>query len=603
METIKKKGSAIQKKIGKFVNRDWDKVDIIIMIVLFVVCAVSFGLGDVRVTGNRSFLMHTNFLDFYDASHAWTGDYGANYLPSTFWLYAIWTLPLRLFGRVPGDIGTNSLLNITWYKLLPLFFFFGSAVLIYKICLFAGFGEKKSRLCKYAFLVCPIAVFSQMIVAQYDSFTIFFILLGFYYFLKKDDVKFLLSFGIAITFKYQALIYFLAFLLLREKGIFKIIKNTILVLIPTIIEVLIYLPSESFRKSVFGFPALSYVNTEVYFGGLKPINLFLAVLLGILVFAYIKKVKEEDLFSWCIFLASGISFAFFGLAYFHPQWLLIIVPFLVMSIMTNRNCKIMLILQNIFIVALYVLTVNIWTSGVDQQMFDSMIFKKYVPSGWAITMKDVYRYNNQVYLFTCIFVLLLLFFILAHPRFRQKDITVLEQDTMVNIRIPFLVGVFAWIIPAFFCLSIAIKGEFLMVNEEIAANHTPVGITKDVVVSQPFENTAEKIYDFEVFIGNYGKINTSDLKVAIVENESGENIYANTISLEKFSSDNSWYSIIDEEIAVIPGQSYRLELSSVSDADNCIAVYVKETGEDENVISINGDKKDEILEMKIKGCK
>ena len=209
METIKKKGSAIQKKIGKFVNRDWDKVDIIIMIVLFVVCAVSFGLGDVRVTGNRSFLMHTNFLDFYDASHAWTGDYGANYLPSTFWLYAIWTLPLRLFGRVPGDIGTNSLLNITWYKLLPLFFFFGSAVLIYKICLFAGFGEKKSRLCKYAFLVCPIAVFSQMIVAQYDSFTIFFILLGFYYFLKKDDVKFLLSFGIAITFKYQALIYFL----------------------------------------------------------------------------------------------------------------------------------------------------------------------------------------------------------------------------------------------------------------------------------------------------------------------------------------------------------------------------------------------------------
>ena len=57
----------------------------LILAVLFVLCAHS----DVKLTGNRSFLMYEHFTDFYQASYEQSGGYWANYLPSTFVAYAL----------------------------------------------------------------------------------------------------------------------------------------------------------------------------------------------------------------------------------------------------------------------------------------------------------------------------------------------------------------------------------------------------------------------------------------------------------------------------------------------------------------------------------
>ena len=173
--------------------------------------------GDIRLTGNRSFLMYEHFTDFYQASYEQSGGYWANYLPSTFIAYAVWNLPLYLSGHLPEAILTNSFINNMWYKLLPVLLYFATGHLIYKIGLEAGFGEKKSRLCKFAFLVFPVGVFSQFIFSQYDIFTVFFMILGLYFLVKGRMWQFALMFGIATTFKYQAVLYFLVFLLLKEK--------------------------------------------------------------------------------------------------------------------------------------------------------------------------------------------------------------------------------------------------------------------------------------------------------------------------------------------------------------------------------------------------
>ena len=153
----------------------------LILAVLFVLCAHS----DVKLTGNRSFLMYEHFTDFYQASYEQSGGYWANYLPSTFLAYAIWNLPLYLTGHAPEAILTNSFINIMWYKLLPVILYFITAQLMYRIGKEMGFGEKKSLLCKFAFLVFPMGVFSQFIFSQYDIFTVFFMVLGFYLFLTE----------------------------------------------------------------------------------------------------------------------------------------------------------------------------------------------------------------------------------------------------------------------------------------------------------------------------------------------------------------------------------------------------------------------------------
>ena len=198
---------------------DWI-VSILILTVLFFTCVHS----DVKLTGNRSFLMYKHFTDFYQASYEQSGGYWANYLPSTFIAYAIWNLPLYLTGHTPEAILTNSFVNLMWYKLLPVIIYFITAQLIYHIGKEMGFGEKKSLLCKFAFLVFPMGVFSQFIFSQYDIFTVFFMVLGLYFFLKNKMWQFALAFGMASTFKYHAVLYFAALLLLKEKKIRNLIR-------------------------------------------------------------------------------------------------------------------------------------------------------------------------------------------------------------------------------------------------------------------------------------------------------------------------------------------------------------------------------------------
>ncbi|MCF0230442.1 MAG: EpsG family protein, partial [Parasporobacterium sp.] len=285
-------------------------------------------------------------------------------------------------------------------------------------------------------------------------FTVFFILLGSYAYLNRHDKRFILFFAIAITFKYQAVLYFIVLLLLREKRILRILLNMILVALPTAVMILVYYPSDAFKNSVLNFGALTYVDTGVNLGGLRPINIFLLVLILLYVFAYIKTPEDEqNEIQWGLFLLNGVSFAFFGFVYFHPQWIIICAPFVLISVIRCRYSKMLYIVQNILIIALYFISVQSWSVNIDQQMMAYGVLKKFIPGQWTTVMADYFSYDNQVYLFTAIFAILLLFVVFSHPKFMQKDITVFEPDTMLNARIVFVVAFLAWCIPAFLCLK------------------------------------------------------------------------------------------------------------------------------------------------------
>lgn len=454
--------TGIIRKLGEnckhFYDRELDKLDWCITLGLLMLCFFSFCHGDIVVTGNRSFLFHTHFFDFYDACYEWTQDLGANYLPSTFWLFAIWTLPLRILGRTPDTLLNNSAMNTMWFKLLPVLFYFATAIIIEKIAILVGMDERKARLCKYAFLACPIAVFSQFIFGQYDIFTIFFMMLGVYYFLKDDHKRFVLFFAIAATFKYQALVFFLIFLVLKEKRVYKIVENLFFVLIPLIVEVVMFIPSKMFRQSVFGFGALSYVNTGIDLGGIKPISPFLLLCILLLAMAYFVKLEEGkiSLFRWMVFFANGIAMAFFGFISFNPQWILMIAPFWIFGILISNYSRILALIEAGFIIVYYDFVVGNWVGGIDEFLFQWTIFKKVFPTNWAHTMRSFYRYTNYTYVFTVIFAVLLLIFIMSHPKFQQKDLSKISVGTKGNLRLAFVASVLAWAIPAFTCLITSI---------------------------------------------------------------------------------------------------------------------------------------------------
>lgn len=583
-----------------FADRELDILDVLVTSALLVFCYLSYMQSDLLITANRSFLMHTNPLDFYDACYKWTQDFGANYMPSTFLMFAIWNLPLRLIGRVPVSLATNALLNNMWYKLLPVTFYFLSAIVIYKICILQGFGEKKAKICKYAFIINPIAVFSQFIFSQYDIFTVFFILLGFLYYLKKDRNKFVLFFAIAVTFKYQAFVYFIVFLLLIEKRIWAIVKNVILVLLPLLLEVLIYYPSSYFRKSVLGFSAVKYVEAGIDVGGQEPLSLLLALITLLMTVAYVKKNSDDKmLFQWCLFLANGVSFAFFGFTKFHPQWLLLTVPFMVISILGNRNSKFLLILQNLYIIVLYVMVVQIWTNNVDQQVFAYSVFKSFMPSSWAVKMKDILAFDNLSYLFTCMWVLLCVYFVFSHPKFQLENPADVPRETVVNIRIPFILGVVLWSVPAFICLNSAMKGEHMVIENTDIQSGVPVAVDKSNTIAQSFISNTKLLYEVDLYIGTYERINNSEIDITLRNSE--DIIYQTEIDLSNMIDDNSWYKIIDDGIPLEIGKEYQIEMSYDGPMGNNIAVYVNNKQENMGDLLVNEEIQPNSLLVKVKG--
>lgn len=83
-------------------------------------------------------------------------------------------------------------------------------------------------------------------------------------------------------------------------------------------------------------------------GFFSGINLMAAVAAFVLVWAYQKKVEEEEtLASWAVFFCVAVSFSVFGFSTWNPQWVLLMAPFLVLNIFMNENGNLLLMITNI----------------------------------------------------------------------------------------------------------------------------------------------------------------------------------------------------------------------------------------------------------------
>ena len=588
--------------VQKLCRLDW-----ILSLLILVFLFVTFFEGDIIVTGNRSFLYYKGFFqDFYKASYEQSQGFYANYLPSTFLAFAVWNLPLYLLGRVPGFILQDALLNLMWYKLLPVILYFVTAHLIYKIGMLIGFGEEKSKVCKFAFLICPIAVYSQFIFSQYDIFMVFFMVLGLYYYFKGGLFRFALFMGIAATFKYQALAYFAVLLVLREKKFRKLALYGLTGIAPVLLEIIPNIGSPYFYRCVLGFHALSFVDNGFEFGYISGISLILGIGAFLMVWAYIKKpVLLEELTAWALYFATGVSFAIFAFSRWNPQWFLVMVPFLVLSIFRNRNGKMFVLVTNIFIVALYMFSVNQWKGIADQTMLKSGIFKFLIgEQSFATSMADVYGYSNQVNLGTCIFVILLVFFVFNHPKYQTVRKTEVPDHMMNYLRVTFLAGVAAFLIPAGICLVSVVRQEVIFAsNTQVKADECEtVNLTDAKSVRQVFTADGDVIESIKVRFGMHNRINDSMLHIRILDYETQKVVYERDLPTLGLVKEESMYQVIDEKIPVIKEKQYILELQGSDGPDNCVATYYFEADDDTGELAqIDGVKKPVQIVMEIRG--
>lgn len=549
--------------------------DYVLFALLALICFFCFQHGDILHTAGSSFgYLDGHFFDFYDYNTQY--DIWDSYMPSSYWMFAVWNIPLKVLGIVPHPTQVVSRSVLMWYKLLPVTLYMISGYFIYKICMEVGMGGKKSKLCTYAFYTTPIGFFSQFIFGQYDVFTLFFMLIGIYYYFKGKNRLFILFFSFSVPFKYFSLLVFLPLLLLKEKNVWKILRAVVLVVIPYAVELLIYYPSEVFREYVLGFQATSYIFEATI--NLTEYRISYSIIIFALVcaWAYFTNIQgRTDWAEWAFFLSGLAIFIAFGISRWHPQWLLMGMPFLLISAFLHKDTKIWMILDILLMLVFSIYVVNYWKDRVDQFLLSNALFKNIYQEynvGSKVTMRALYKITDMNLIMSMFSGLMLIMAIFKHPKQCLRDVSTSVSDCIGWIRTRFLLGVGIFVIPAFICLFVSLVPPYVTTN----TGNPTVGaglITSETVMEQHFIARKDRVAYITFRVGTYNRTNCSQLHVRLMDGKTDEVLAEEYFDVSRFG-DNDWQRFQCGNARVTAGQEYYVEFSSPdADAGNSITLY------------------------------
>lgn len=547
-------------------------IEYIIFGVIAIICFFSFQQGDILHTGGSSFAyLNGHILDFYEYNATVLG--GNNYLPSSYILFALWNIPIRLLNLVTEPTLTVPTGVLMWYKLLPVIFYCFSGYLIYLIAVEMKLNKVNAKFCALLFLMNPIGFFSQFIFGQYDIFTVFFVLLGMYFYFKDDTRKFILFFGIASTFKYFPLFVFVPFVLLKEKNILRIIKSGILVTIPILLEVIIYIGSVAFRTGVFGFGATSYIFNAKIDTGYYSISLIVLLWALVCLGAYLKNVEnKQDVIKWSLFFANLIMFLLFGLSMWHPQWLLFMVPFMTLGLVINKRSDLLLMLDIVLMVLFCVFTVNQWQNHVDQQLFNLGVLSRFIKDdiNSGLTIRGLYKFSDMNLIMSLFSSVLLISSLLKLPKYSVKNLY--ESDFVKKRKLiiaRFLIGIGFFVIPAFLCFFQSALPPYCIVD--MGKQIDNIGpIENGRQVTQVFMAESDSISEINVLVGTYARVNQGEMFVEIWNENNC--LYKTMVKLQAIK-DNEYLRIKLPKVSVKKGETYEIRFISNNLGEDFITIY------------------------------
>lgn len=351
-------------------------------------CFLLFKQSDLTHTNSSSFAyLYGHFWDFYDYNNSRMGD--NNYLPIFYWFFALWNIPLKLLGLIP-EVTSDTWIMATpiqtiWSKLLLVIFFFSSVRLLGKIaeqiCASIPLSQtSQSGLApEQVFATAPIAIFAVFIFGGYDIFTVFFMLLGIHAYFAKNFKSFVFYFSVAISFKYFAALIYLPLVLLIEKRLIYLVLYGLLGIAITAIQFALYWHSDIFLGKIFGLVGAKATGNAV------SIRFILAnVAYGVMcLYLYFSKLDitadPQGWFRRTIFACIFSYALFFSWVLWHPQWIILITPFIALSYLWIQHQKTMLCIEILGYLGFAVYCMNNWVGNVDNTMIYGGIFGGLLP--------------------------------------------------------------------------------------------------------------------------------------------------------------------------------------------------------------------------------
>lgn len=298
-------------------------------------------LFDGQLSKYYSYNLGLKYLPGYDFS------INAVYNILEYVVFAIWDFPLWIYEAVTGNDAMGNALLIFYAKGIVLLFGAGCVYSVKRICLSLGRNEIIGN-AVIMLLTSTIILSTVISMGQYDIISLFFILMGVDFYIKKNNKLFILFFALAIPLKLFALLFFVPLLVLREKKIRKILGAIIascsLYGFSAVIFILCDYNGVSASSSESLLKKMFVNNVDL---SLEPVSVFVVFIVGIVIWCYLHDEKDENKIEPLRICLMVSAFAIILPA--HPQWLIYSVPFLcILCCSMESNKGAYLFLETIF---------------------------------------------------------------------------------------------------------------------------------------------------------------------------------------------------------------------------------------------------------------
>lgn len=430
--------------VDKPYNIDWIYVGIAILMSWLLISQS----GDLTITYLQSddllsIIKQGKFFHFYSIvlDKALAGGYqntpsvllAANYNILLYAIIAVWILPVRLL-----ELALGFNLDLAFYqiyvKLLIIAAVLASTYYLYKISIKIGLTKEKAKMVSYLFLGSPVLLFGSISFGQFDYLYILMMLIAIYKLLDCSNYKFAFYMSFAIALKGFAILLFIPIIVLLEKRILYIIKYLLVgISIPFITRIL-FINDSGYKSTKDQLDAIYGFKNRVFEAQLPGahigISIFLLLFILIAAYCYVKRTDEIDLKRALIFIPLIVFGSFFITVSWHPQWVVVLVPFITLGIVTCTNTKAAILLDWGISLGYIASTAVLFQYNVDNYMINGgvlpLIFnEKYT----GRTMKELYARTElpEIALITIFSACLIAFIILIY-----KDVFCSDTDISVK---------------------------------------------------------------------------------------------------------------------------------------------------------------------------
>ena len=110
--------------------------------------------------------------------------------------------------------------------------------------------------------------------------------------------------------------------------------------------------------------------------------------------------QKINLIKWSIYLINVIIFLIFGLSMPHPQWLILAIPFMVMSAMINKHFNTFMMMDILLMLVFTIFTV-LWTPYVNHNLLEYGIFKNIPGEGFGsvVIIQSIFMIKDKNLMF------------------------------------------------------------------------------------------------------------------------------------------------------------------------------------------------------------